>query len=241
MTHVDELRRDLAAAIRLADRFGLSEGVCNHFSVAIPGEDDRYLVNPFGVHWSQMTASRILYCDGEGNVLEGEGVIDPTALHIHVEGHRARPDALCILHTHMPHATAITCRKAGRLSFVHQNHLRFWDRVAYHDDYGGLALDSDEGQRLSEGATRDIVFLAHHGVIVHGRSVAAAWHDLYYLERACMVQLLAEGDGAPLQEIPGQVAVQTARQFAELAEVEAMAHFAALKDVLSDARPYYGA
>ncbi len=241
MPSLADLRRDLAAAIRLADRFGLSEGVCNHFSVAVPGEEDRYLVNPFGVHWSRMTASRILYCDGEGTVLDGDGHIDPTALHIHVEGHRARPDAVCILHTHMPYATALTCRKKGRLRFVHQNHLRFWERVAYHDDYGGLALEAEEGQRLSESASGEIVFLAHHGVIVHGRSVAEAWHDLYYLERACMVQVLAEAAGEPLEEIPGQVAVHTARQFAELASLEANAHFEALKDVIADEGPDFRA
>ncbi|GAB5375579.1 MAG: aldolase [Acuticoccus sp.] len=235
----DDLRCDLALALRLANRFDLNEGIDNHFSVAVPGEDDRYLINPYGKHWSQLTAGDMLYVDGEGNILEGEGKLDLTALHIHIQGHRARPDAVCIMHTHMPYATALTCRKEGRLRFVHQGHLRYWNRVTYQDEFGGLANDADEGRRLAEAAKTDIVFLANHGVIVHGVSVAAAWHDLYFLERACEVQILAETGGAELSEIPTQVADYTARQIIDAVEYEATSHFAAMRDVLADERPYF--
>ena len=113
VSKVAELRRQLAAALRLADRFNLSEGVCNHFSVRVPGDEELYLINPMGVHWSEITASRLLLVDGAGVVLEGEGVVEPTAFFIHTEGHKARPDALCILHTHMTYATALTCLDGG--------------------------------------------------------------------------------------------------------------------------------
>lgn len=239
MPTCDDLRCDLALVLRLANRFALNEGIDNHFSIALPDEADRYLINPYGMHWSQLTASDMLLVDGEGNILEGEGKLDLTALHIHVEGHRARPDAVCILHTHMPHATAIACRKDGRLRFVHQNHLRFWNRVTYQDEFGGLATDAAEGRRLAEAAKTDIVFLANHGVVVHGRSVAAAWHDLYFLERACAVQLLAETGGAALSEIPTQVAENTARQMEEFFEYESQSHFAAMRQVMAEERPYF--
>ncbi|WP_455179368.1 aldolase [Azospirillum melinis] len=240
MSAISTLRRQLAAALRLAERFGLNEGVCNHFSVRLPGAEERYLINPMGVHWSEITASRLLLCDGDGRILEGQGTVEPTALFIHTEGHRARPDALCILHTHMLHATALTCVEGGELRFCHQNALRFWNRVAYDDSYNGLAMDAAEGGRISSGTQgRDIVFLAHHGVVVHGRSVAEAFHDLYFLERACQLQVVAESTGRPLKDIPAAAAEHTARQFTELAAFEADYHFAALERVLLREAPDY--
>ncbi|MDD3446132.1 MAG: aldolase, partial [Zavarzinia sp.] len=212
-----------------------------HFSVRVPGDEELYLINPMGVHWSEITASRLLLVDGAGVVLEGEGVVEPTAFFIHTEGHKARPDALCILHTHMTYATALTCLDGGRLRFVHQNSLRYYGRVAYDESYNGLAMDAEEGERIAEGAGggEDIVFLAHHGVVVHGRSVAEAFHDLYYLERAAQVQVIAASTGQPLREISPNVAAQTAKQFADLLEFEASYHFAALERVLMAEAPSY--
>jgi ribulose-5-phosphate 4-epimerase/fuculose-1-phosphate aldolase len=233
-------RRQLAAALRLGAKFELSEGVCNHFSVRIPGELERYLINPRGVHWTEITASSLLLVDGEGRVLEGDGAVEDTALHIHVEGHRAKPDAICILHTHMPYATALTCLDKGRLLYVHQNHLRYWGRVSYDDDYQGLALDSNEGQRIGNAfEAGDIVFMKHHGVVVCGPTVAEAFHDLYYLERACYVQVLAMSTGRPLQEIDPAVAAHGGEQFAKLAAFEADYHFAALERILARELPDY--
>lgn len=236
-----ELRRQLAATFRLAVRFGLHEGVCNHFSVRIPGDEELYLINPMGLHWSEITASNLLLVDGAGVVLEGDGVAEATAFFIHTEGHKARPDAQCIMHTHMPYATALTCVEGGRLRFVHQNSLRFWGRLAYDDDYNGLAMDAEEGSRISAGAAggEDIVFLAHHGVVVHGRSIAQAFNDLYYLERAAQVQVLAASTGLPLREISPNVAAATAAQFASVFEFEANYHFDALERILSVEAPDY--
>jgi ribulose-5-phosphate 4-epimerase/fuculose-1-phosphate aldolase len=234
------MRRHLAAAFRLAVRFGLNEGVCNHFSVRLPGEEELYLINPMGLHWSEITASNLLLVDGAGGVREGEGQVEASAFHIHVQGHRAKPSATCILHTHMPYATALTCRRKGRLRFVHQNSLRFYGRVSYDDDYQGLALDADEGARISQGMnTGDIVLLAHHGVVVCGPNVPLAFHDLYYLERACMMQVLAGEEH--LQDIDDRVARQTAEQFATVGQAEADYHFAALERLLDRESPDYAA
>lgn len=241
VSKIAELRRQLAAAFRLAVRFNLHEGVCNHFSIRVPGDEELYLINPMGLHWSEITASNLLLVDGAGVVLEGQGVVEPTAFFIHTEGHKARPDALCILHTHMPYATALTCVEGGRLRYVHQNALRYFGRIAYDDGYNGLAMDASEGVRIAEGAAggEDIVFLAHHGIVVHGRSVAEAFTDLYYLERAAQVQVLAMSTGLPLREISPNVAAQTAKQFADVAEYEANYHFAALERVLAAEDPSY--
>ena len=136
--NISEARRDLAAILRWSCRLGLSEGICNHYSFALG--DNRFLVNPFGSHWSELKASQMLLVDHGGNVIEGEGKVEPTAMFIHSQTHRRLPHARCVLHTHMPFATALALSERGRLQMICQNALRFFDDVAYDDDYQGLAL-----------------------------------------------------------------------------------------------------
>lgn len=227
------LREELSAALRLAVHFDLHEGIDNHFSVVLPGPHERYLINPEGFHWAELGPDDLLICDGDGRVLEGQGEVEATALHIHVQTHRARPDAKCIMHTHMPYATAITCVDEGRFRFVHQNSLRFWNRVAYDPIYGGLALDAAEGARIAALASEgDIIFLAHHGVMVLGGSVAEAFEDLFFLEKACRVQAIAAGMGA-LKDIEADAAVATAGQMRDIRKRGAELHFAALRRMMA--------
>jgi ribulose-5-phosphate 4-epimerase/fuculose-1-phosphate aldolase len=225
------LRRELAAAFRLAERFGFSEGICNHFSVAVGGRDERYLINPYGVHWSQMQPDSLLLIDGDGQVLEGRGEVEATARNIHIAGHRANPRHACILHTHMPYATSLTMIEDGRLEMAHQTATRFHHRIAY-ERFGGVALDLDEGERLA-GAARsnphaDVFFLDNHGVTIGGPSIAVAFDDLYYLERACRQQILAMSTGRPLKLIPEPLLSETARQYMQVLEFQANEHFKAL-------------
>src|SRR5690606_14704389 len=129
----------------------------------------------------------------EGGFIGGRYPVEPTASFIHAAVHRLKPGARWVLHTHMPYATALACRDGGRLAMCRQNALRYFGRIAYDDAYGGLALDGEEGARIAQSmADADILFLRNHGVIVTGASVAWALDDLYYLERAAMVQILAE-------------------------------------------------
>jgi ribulose-5-phosphate 4-epimerase/fuculose-1-phosphate aldolase len=225
------LRRDLAAAFRLAERFGYSEGICNHFSVVVPGKDERYLINPYGLHWSEMGPDNLLMIDGDGQVVEGDGEVEATARHIHVQGHRANPRHQCILHVHMPWATSLTMVKGGRLEMAHQTAARYYGRIAYHS-FGGIALDETEGQRIAEAQksnpNADVFFLAHHGISIGGPSIAFAFDDLYYLERACKQQVLAMSTGLPLEIMADDQVADTARQYMQLIDFQAQKHFAAL-------------
>lgn len=209
-------REDLAAALRWSARLGLNEGVCNHYSLELA--PDRYLINPQGLHWSEVRAADVLLIDGAGHVLDGPHPLEPTAFFIHSWIHRLNPHAKAVLHTHMPYATALTLVQGGRLAWCNQNALRFHGRVAYDDDYNGLALDDAEGRRIASqlSAGADVVFMASHGVSVVGRSVAWAFDDLYYLERACMHQVLAvqAAAGRPLREVPEALCARTAAQIA---------------------------
>ncbi len=210
-TLLDEARAELACALRAADEFGFGEGVCNHFSLALP--DGRILINPQGVHWREMQPDDLVLLDAEGRQIDGRFPVEPTAFFIHGAIHRRVPQAACVLHTHMPHATALTMIEGGRLAMAHQNALRFHEAIAYEDDYNGLALDTAEGERIARRMGQaSVLFLANHGVIVTGPSVAWAFDDLYFLERACMLQVLAMGTGKPLKPIAPHVAVRTARQ-----------------------------
>jgi ribulose-5-phosphate 4-epimerase/fuculose-1-phosphate aldolase len=212
---IDEAKKDLACALRAAAHYGFGEGVCNHFSLAVPGRPGEFLINPQGLHWSEITPEDLVTIDAAGRKVAGRHDVEPTAFFIHGWIHRTAPDAACVLHTHMPFATALGMLQDGRLAMAHQNALRFFGQVAYDDRYNGLVLDDREGERIAHKlADAAVLFLANHGVIVRGPTVAWAFDDLYYLERACMHQVLAMSTGRPLRLIPEAVAARTARQMA---------------------------
>jgi ribulose-5-phosphate 4-epimerase/fuculose-1-phosphate aldolase len=232
-------RVDLAAAFRLAVRLDLHEGVCNHFSVMLP-DGARFLLNRYGLHWSEVSASNLLALDSGGRLLGGDGEYEKTAFWIHSRIHVAHPRAACVLHTHMPYATALTLLEDGRLEMIEQNALRFHGDVAYDDAYNGLVVDQAEGDRLARvlGAKR-VLFLANHGVIVVGPSVAEAFDALYYLERACRLQVLARMMGGRRRPVRDDVVEHTYRLLREDAPKYAGAHFEALKRILDREEPAY--
>lgn len=210
---VRELRTDLALALRAAALHGLSEGVCNHFSVALPGADDLFLLNPRGLHWSEVGADDIVLLNADGKVVGGRRAAEPTALFIHASIHRIARKA-CVLHTHMPYATALTLTELRAPDpALSQNAMRFHGRLAVDRDYNGLALDWAEGERIARvmnGA--DVVFLANHGVIVCGERIDYAYDDLYYLERACQFECIARSTGARLAPVDATLAARVAAQ-----------------------------
>lgn len=162
-----------------------------------------------------MLAEDILLIDGTGQLLDGRHTLEPTAFFIHSWIHRLNPRARCVMHTHMPYATALTLGEGGRLAWCNQNALRFHGRIADDDDYNGLALEETEGRRIaSMVGDADVVFMASHGVTVVAPTVAWAFDELYYLERACMHQALAQqqADGRPLRTVPQAICEQVARQ-----------------------------
>lgn len=246
MTDIAELRVDLAATLRWAARLGLHEGICNHFSVAVDERGDRFLVNPLGIHWAEMTASDLVLADAAGNVLEAKAgpdgplAVEATAFFIHSRIHLSNPAARCVLHTHMPYALSLCLVEGGRLEMVEQNALRFHDRIAYEDEYGGLALDNSEGDRLAAAlGNRSVAFLAAHGVIVTGPTIAQAFDDLYYLERAAKAQVLARSTGLPLRRLPDAVVQRTAQQMVSESGSQAHRHLAAIRRILDREEPGY--
>ncbi len=210
---VTRLRADLALALRAAAHHGLSEGVCNHFSVELPDGSNRFLLNPRGLLWQEIQADDIVLIDEQGNILAGRHPVEPTAMYIHAAIHRIAHKP-CVLHVHMPYATALTATGARMLdTTLSQNAMRFHGRVAADTDYNGLALDVAEGERIAMAMQgRDIVFLANHGVVVCGETIAHAYDDLYYVERACMVEVMARQTGLPLKPVRAEIAAHVEAQ-----------------------------
>ena len=227
-----QARIDLAAALRWASRLGFGEGICNHFSLALPGKRGQFLINPQGLHWSEITPADLVVVDARGRKVSGKHSVEPTAFFIHSAVHRGKSNATCVMHTHMPYATTLTVVHGGRLEWASQTSLKFHNRVAYDENYNGLALDDAEGVRMcAQLGNADVLFLANHGIIVCGPSVTAAFDDLYYLERACMLQVLAHGTGRPLRIVPEGIAAKTGRQMTEESQQAAL-HLEALKRIL---------
>lgn len=210
---VRNLRADLALALRAAAHHGLGEGICNHFSVALPDGSDRFLINPRGLHWSEVRADDIVMVDGAGERLAGRHAVEPTAMFIHAAVHRIAKQAV-VLHTHMPYATALTLTADRALdTTLSQGAMRFHGRLAVDAAYNGLALDASEGERIAHAmGTADTVFLGNHGVVVCGERLAWAYDDLYYLERACLHQVLAQSTGRPLVPVNEALAARVAAQ-----------------------------
>ena len=196
---VRQARIFLAAAHRLAVFHDLDEGIDNHFTVTLPGSDDRYLILPFGLHWSEARASDMIVFDESGATLEGKGDVERSAQCIHAPIHRIT-GAKVVLHTHQTWAVALNMLKDNRLLPASQTAAYYHGQVAYDDHYAGTADVLEEGERLAallDG--KQVVFMKNHGVLVTGDTVAQAYRRLYKLERVCRAQVLAMSTGQPLQ------------------------------------------
>ncbi len=196
---VTKLRADLALALRAASMHGLAEGVCNHFSIELPDHSGRFLLNPRGLLWQEVQAEDIVLVDADGEVLAGKHPVEPTAMYIHSAVHKICKK-ICVLHTHMPNATALSLTDARALdTTLSQTAMRFHGRIAIDDQYNGLALDVSEGERIARSMKgADIAFLGNHGVIVCGDRMDYAYDDLYYIERSCELEVLARSTGKAL-------------------------------------------
>tara|TARA_Y100001960_G_C14736279_1_gene860477 strand:+ start:756 stop:1499 length:744 start_codon:yes stop_codon:yes gene_type:complete len=230
------VRQNLAAAYRLADYFGFSEGIDNHLTMSLPEEEDKYLLIPYGLHWSEVTASSLIIVDGNGNKVSGDGYAEPTAFLIHGAVHNSSKKNKCVMHTHMQSALAITMQEDGRLLMADQNACRFYDSIFYLDNYEGLVLDKQTALPIGDACKeKNIVFLANHGVIVTGESIHEAWESLYYLEQACKAQNTAMSTGKKIKIINGQIAKKVSMQIKEEVKSESAnsyRHFEALKRML---------
>lgn len=207
-----DVRVQLAACYRLIAHFGMDDLVYTHISARVPGAQSHYLLNPYGMMFHEITASSLVKIDGEGNVLEGAYPVNRAGFVIHSAVHAARPDVTCVLHTHTRAGVAVSCLEEGLLP-IHQAALAFYNRIAYHD-YEGIALELDEQARLQRDlGDKTAMILRNHGLLTVGRTIPEAFALMYYLEQCCRIQMDVMASGGTINEVSGQVAEYTARQF----------------------------
>jgi len=238
-----EAKVHLAAAHRLAVLHELEEGIDNHFTVTVPGRDDRYVILPFGLHWSEARASDMIVFDETGATLEGEGVVELSAQCIHAPIHRIT-GARVVMHTHQTWALALNMLKDNRLLPANQTAAFFHGHVAYDDTYTGTADTLQEGERLAAViGGKQVLFMKNHGVLVVGDTVAQAYRRLYKLERVCRTQVLAMSTGRPLEVLSEEIVarVQEPTEFDRHSRSEReRLYFAAMMRVLDRELPGYG-
>jgi len=242
-THgVDEwqLRVDLAAAFRLCALFDWHEAVANHLSLAVSPDGKKFLMNPRWKHFSRIRASDLLLLDaGDRATMNRPDAPDLTAWCLHGRLHAALPQARCIIHLHPPYGTAIASLANPEILPIDQNTARFFNRVAFDMDYGGMANSEEEGDRLARlMGNKRIMMMGNHGVLVCAATVAEAFDLTYYLERACRNMVLAYQTGQKLHVMAPEVAEKTAQEW-EADQAQFLSHFDEMKQILDVRDPSY--
>jgi ribulose-5-phosphate 4-epimerase/fuculose-1-phosphate aldolase len=227
------LRTDLTAAFRLCHQFGWSESVGNHFSAAVSEDGRQFLLNPCWQHFATINPDDLLLLDvDDDQTMLGDNAPDPSAWAVHGTLHREIPAARVILHCHSPYATALACLKDPTLLPIDNNTARFWGRVGYDLEFGGISDSAEEGAHLAQAMGKNTVLvMRNHGITVTGPTVADAFEDLYFFEKAAQTQILALSSGRPLAVLSDDVAKATAEGWKSYRGM-ARRHFEYLKSTL---------
>jgi len=239
-TEVQAARVDLAASFRWFARLGMHEAVANHLSVAVSKDGSKFLMNPRGRHFSRVRASELLLLDSADQAtLKRSDAPDPTAWFIHGRLHALLPEARCVMHLHPTYTTALAGLDDSTMYPIDQNTMRFYGRVATDPDFGGMALANEEGDRLAGVmGTKPILMMGNHGVTVTGPSIAAAFDEMVYFERAAQTLMIAYASGRKLRVAPDDVARLTAKQWLDYPHL-ADDHLAEVKAILDREAPDY--
>ena len=208
-----KVREDLAACYRLVAHYGWDDMIFTHISARVPGEDGHFLINPYGLLFDEITASSLVKVDHDGHAVVNTGALtNPAGFTIHSAVHMARHDAGCVMHLHTLDGTAVSAMKDGLLP-LNQTALLVRETLAYHD-YEGVALDHDERPRLvADLGDRQTMLLRSHGTLAVGATVAEAFTKMYFLERACSMQVRSLSRGRDALVMPDdEIIRKTAEQ-----------------------------
>lgn len=234
------LREDLAAAFRMAVKFGWNESVGNHFSAAVSDDGSKFLMNPKWRHFSEIKASDLLLLDAnDDSVMESEEAPDPSAWCIHGTVHRTNPKARVLFHCHPPNATALATLQDPTMKPIDLNTARFFGKVAIDLGFGGMADEAEEGRRIAETlGDKPVLIMGNHGVSIAAQTIAEAFEHLYFFERAAGTLLKAYATGQPLAIMSDNLAAKTAAEWEPYVGM-GDAHFDFLKRDLDRTEPDY--
>ena len=235
-------RVDLAAAFRWFARLEMHESVANHLSVAVSPGGSQFLINPRGRHFARICAADLLLLDAhDASTLGHPDAPDPTAWYLHAALHAKVPTARCVMHLHCKYATALACLEDSAMYPIDMNTMRFFGRVALDAEFRGMALTDAEGDRVARllaASGASVLLMANHGVLVVAPTVAQAFDELYYFERAAETLLTCHASGKKLRIVSDDIAALTARQWRDYGQL-AVDHFENIKAILDAEEPAY--
>ena len=234
-----EERNKLTAALRWTARLDMHEGISNHFSLAITDDGKRFLMNPFGKHWSKLKSSDLLDLNVDTNPNKFGIKLDKTAWGIHGAIHRNVPHAKCVMHVHSKYATALSALKDPTLPPIDQNSMRFFNRVAVFNDFGGLGFEEESNKMAASIGNHHTMLLANHGILTTGQTVAQAFDELFYFEKACETYITALSTGKELKIATPEVAEKTAQDWENYPTGLGELHLKALRSILDKEDPSY--
>ena len=229
-----EILNDLAAVFRWTAKLNMHEGIANHFSVCHPDSNGSFYVNGTGQHFSNIKASDLVLIE-ENNFEKMKNkpeIVDPTAINIHGAIHKKVPHAKCILHVHSKYATALSCLKDPTLPPIDQNTMRFYNRIALYDDFGGLGFEEESEKMANSIGNHSTLLLANHGILTAAPTIAQAFDDLFYFEKACETYLTALSTGKELNIASNEVAEKTAQDWENYSTDMAGLHLKAIRSIL---------
>jgi len=236
-----EMLNDLAAVFRWTARLNMHEGIANHFSVCLPDSNADFYVNGSGMHFSSIKASDLVLI--EQNKVEElkkkPELVDPTAINIHGTIHKKVPHARCILHVHSKYATALSTLKDPTLQPIDQNTMRFYNRVAVFRDFGGLGFEEESNKMAACIGNNRSMLLANHGILTTGQTVAQAFDELYYFEKACETYITALSTQKELKIVSPEVAEKTAQEWENYSTDMEELHLKAIRSILDNEDPSY--
>ena len=236
-----EILNDLAAVFRWTARLNMHEGIANHFSVCLPESEGSFYVNGTGMHFSKIKASDLVFIEKNKfeEMKKKPETVDPTAINIHGTIHKKVPNAKCILHVHSKYATTLSCLKDSTLPPIDQNTMRFYNRVAVYNDFGGLGFEDESEKMASSIGNHNILLLTNHGILTVAPTVAQAFDDLFYFEKACETYITALSTGKELRIASKEVAEKTAQDWENYSTDLGELHLKAIRSILDSEDPSY--
>ena len=236
-----EILKDLAAVFRWTAKLNMHEAIANHFSVCAPGSSEDFYVNGCGMHFSTIKASDLLLIEQSKmeEIKNKPEFVDPTALHIHGSIHKKVPHAKCILHVHSKYATALSALKNPILPPIDQNTMRFYNRVSIYNEYGGMGFEEESAKMASKIGNKKVLLMSNHGVLTTGQTVAEAFDELFYFERACETYITALSTNKKLKIVSDEVAEKTAQEWENYSTDSKDLHLKAVRSILDKEDPSY--
>ena len=237
---INELQQDLAAIFRWTAKLDMNEGIANHFSVCLPNSNDFY-VNGSGLHFSSIKASDMVLVKQNkiDEIKKNPEIVDPTAINIHGTIHRKVPHARCILHVHSKYATALSTFKNPILPPIDQNTMRFYNRIAIYNDFGGLGFEEESNKMATAIGNNKSMLLANHGILTVGQTIAEAFDELYYFEKACETYITALSTNQELNKVDPEIAEKTAQEWENYPVNMGEQHLSEIKKILDKEDPSY--